>query len=82
MCVSTSLSTVRQNSMGTLATSFYDLEGIHTNEDCDHGPCVGLTINHGDGPSLVWLFVKTEEEAKALRDNLKGVLEVQLVDYV
>ncbi len=65
-----------------LATSFYNLEGIETNEDCDHGPCVGLTINHGDGPSLVWLFVKTEDEAKALRANLSTVTEVQLVDYV
>ena len=68
--------------MGTLATSFYDLKSVETNEDCDHGHCVGLTIDHGDGDSLVWLFVKTEEQANELKTFLDSTLtRVQLVDY-
>jgi hypothetical protein len=68
--------------MGTLQTSFYNLKGVEKNEDCDHGHCVGLTINHGDGDSLVWLYVKSEAQADALKAILGAVTEVQLVDYV
>ena len=68
--------------MGTLQTSMYDVEEVETNEDCDHGPCVGLTINHGDGPSMFWVFVKTEQEAEELKAILSNVTRAQLVDYV
>jgi hypothetical protein len=68
--------------MGTLQTSMYDLEETKVTEDCDHGHCVGMQINNGDGPSLVWMFVDSEEQAAALKAILGAVKRVQLVNYV
>lgn len=72
----------RETSM-SLETSFYDIINVETSEDCDHGHCVGLTINHGGGDQLVWLYVKDKETADTLAEQLRPVVkEVQLVDYV
>lgn len=67
--------------MGTLQTSFYTIEGVETDEDCDHGHCVGLTVNHGDGPSMVWLFVESAEAAERVKATLDEVTELQMVNY-
>ena len=69
--------------MSILESSFYDLTNIEISEDCDHGHCVGVTIDHGEGPAIVWVYVKTEEQAKALHDIFYvAATEVQLIDYV
>ncbi len=67
----------------SLAVSFYDLKKVHTNKDCDHGHCVGMTINHGGKDHIVWLYVEDKAAADKLADHLKEVVkEVQLIDYV
>jgi len=63
-----------------LQTDFYETGQVSVTQ-AGYGPCVSIPIDNGEGPSVVYLYTDTHEDAEKLRSLLGDTLgRVQLYD--